>query len=245
MKFGPAPLDEARGAIMAHSHRVGERMIRKGSVLDEAALAALQAAGWQEVICARLEPGDVPEDLAAGRLAEPLVSPLLARTRAATGRVNLAAGAPGLLCIDRARIDRLNSIHASLTIGTLPDCSVVAAKDLVATIKIIPFAVPGAVLAEAEALARQGGSESGACGHRTARGEGKRNRQDHRSDRAACGAAWRHAAAGAAVRASGKRRGGGAGRADRRRRRPAAGGGRIGGGRPARRGTLGDRRRWG
>jgi molybdenum cofactor cytidylyltransferase len=158
MKFGPAPLDEARGAIMAHSHRVGERMIRKGSVLYEAALAALQAAGWQEVICARLEPGDVPEDLAAGRLAEPLVSPLLARTRAATGRVNLAAGAPGLLCIDRARIDRLNSIHASLTIGTLPDCSVVAAKDLVATIKIIPFAVPGAVLAEAEALARQGGS---------------------------------------------------------------------------------------
>jgi molybdenum cofactor cytidylyltransferase len=158
MKFGPAPLDEARGAIMAHSHRVGERMIRKGAVLDDAALTALRAAGWQEVICARLEPGDVPEDIAADRLAEPLVSPLLARTRAATGRVNLAAEAPGLLCIDGARIDRLNSIDESLTVGTLPDGSVVAAKDLVATIKVIPFAVPGAVLAEAEALARQGGS---------------------------------------------------------------------------------------
>ena len=36
MKFGPVPLEEARGAIMAHSQRVGERMIRKGSVLDEA-----------------------------------------------------------------------------------------------------------------------------------------------------------------------------------------------------------------
>ena len=91
MKFGPVPLEEARGAIMAHSQRVGERMIRKGSVLDEAALTALREADRKEVIVARLEPGDVPEDIAADRLAQPLVSPLLARTRAATGRVNLAA----------------------------------------------------------------------------------------------------------------------------------------------------------
>jgi molybdenum cofactor cytidylyltransferase len=40
-------------------------------------------------------------------------------------------------------IDRLNSIDEALTIGTLPDYAVVAPKDLVATIKIIPFAVPG------------------------------------------------------------------------------------------------------
>ena len=42
MKFGAVPLDEARGAIMAHSQRVGERMIRKGSLLDDAAIAALR-----------------------------------------------------------------------------------------------------------------------------------------------------------------------------------------------------------
>ena len=42
MKFGPTPLDEARGAIMAHSQRVGDRMIRKGAVLDDAAIAALR-----------------------------------------------------------------------------------------------------------------------------------------------------------------------------------------------------------
>ncbi len=156
MKFGPAPLDETRGAIMAHSQRVGERMIRKGSVLDEAAVAALREAGRNEVICARLEPGDVPEDIAADRLATPLVSPLLARSRAATGRVNLLAEVPGLLRIDIAKIDRLNGIDESLTIGTLPDYAVVSPKDLVATIKVIPFSVPGHVLAVAEALVRQG-----------------------------------------------------------------------------------------
>ena len=110
MKFGAVPLDEARGAIMAHSQRVGEKMIRKGSVLDEAALAALREAGRTEVICARLEPGDVPEDIAADRLATPLVSPLIARSRAATGRVNLAAEAPGLLRVD-ARKNRPAEHH--------------------------------------------------------------------------------------------------------------------------------------
>ncbi len=100
----------------------------------------------------------MPEDIAADRLATPLVSPLLARTRAATGRVNLAAEVPGLLRVDTAKIDRLNTIDESLTIGTLPDYAVVAPKDLVATVKIIPFSVPGNVLAVAEALVRQGGS---------------------------------------------------------------------------------------
>ena len=107
MKFGAVPLEEARGAIMAHSQRVGERMIRKGSVLDEDALNALREAGREEVIVARLEPGDVPEDIAADRLAQPLVSPLLARTRAATGRVNLAAEVPGLLRVDAAMINQM------------------------------------------------------------------------------------------------------------------------------------------
>ncbi len=158
MKFGHASLDEARGAIMAHSQRVGERMIRKGSLLDEAAIEALRAAGRTEVICARLEPGDVPEDIAADRLATPLVAPLIARSRAATGRVNLSAEVPGLLRVDVGQIDRLNSLDEAMTIGTLPDYAVVAPKDLIATIKIIPFAVAGTMLAVAETLLRQGPS---------------------------------------------------------------------------------------
>ena len=40
-------------------------------------------------------------------------------------------------------INRLNTIDESLTLGTLPDYAVVAPKDLVATVKIIPFSVPG------------------------------------------------------------------------------------------------------
>lgn len=157
MKFGPVALHDAKGAILAHSQLLGTKRLRKGSVLDDEAIALLREAGQTEVIAARLEPGDVPEDIAADRLVTPLISPLLARSRAATGRVNLVAEAPGLLRVDVARVNRMNAIDESLTLGTVPDYSVVAARDMVATIKIIPFSVPGTMLSVAEALARQGG----------------------------------------------------------------------------------------
>ena len=155
MIFGSLPLAEAKGTILAHSLRLPQRMLRKGFVLDEEALAALGEAGHPSVMAARLEPGDVPEDLAADRLANALLSPLLGRSRAATGRVNLHAEAPGLLRIAVAKVERLNRLDEALTLATLPDHSVVAPKELLATIKIIPFAVAGTTLAVAEALARQ------------------------------------------------------------------------------------------
>ena len=163
MKFGPVPLAEARGAILAHSHRLEGRMLRKGAVLDEPALDALRAAGLAEIIAARLEPGDVPEDIAADRLATKLLSPRLTRTRAATGRVNLAAETAGVLLVDGAKIDRLNGVDEALTIGTLADGAVVAKRDLVATVKIIPFAVPGTLVQVAETVAAHGGPALRLC----------------------------------------------------------------------------------
>ena len=125
MKFGPMPLDDARGGIMAHSQRVGDTMIRKGARLDEAAIGALRAAGRTDVICAMLEPGDVPEDIAADRLATPLVSPLIARSRAATGRVNLLAEDGsysvvfGVVCLLGVLAGLVLQVRAYLALGTL------------------------------------------------------------------------------------------------------------------------------
>ncbi|MBV9812654.1 MAG: 4-diphosphocytidyl-2C-methyl-D-erythritol kinase, partial [Acetobacteraceae bacterium] len=155
MIFGAIPLDQARGAVVAHTHRLGERIVRKGSVLDDAAIAALRAAGRDEVIGARFEEGDIAEDPSAARVAAALAAPNIVAGRAATGRVNLHAEARGLLLVDRATVDRINLIDPAVTLGTLPDASVVSARDMVATVKIIPFAVPGAALARVEAVARE------------------------------------------------------------------------------------------
>uniref|UniRef100_UPI001F299C53 molybdopterin-binding protein n=1 Tax=Falsiroseomonas oryziterrae TaxID=2911368 RepID=UPI001F299C53 len=153
MIFGPTPLDEARGAVLAHTLRLPGRVLKKGTVLDDAAIATLREAKHRDVIAARLEAGDVPEDEAADRIANLLMAPLVARSRASTGRVNLFAESAGLFTADAALIDRINAVDESVTVATLPDRSVVAAKEMVATIKIIPFAVPGAVLSVIEALA--------------------------------------------------------------------------------------------
>ncbi|MGK7869385.1 NTP transferase domain-containing protein [Falsiroseomonas sp. E2-1-a20] len=154
MNFGPTPLDEARGAILAHTVRLPGRVIKKGTVLDEAAITLLREAGRRDVITARLESGDVPEDEAADRIADALMAPLIARSRAATGRVNLFAESPGLFTLDAALIERINAVDESVTIATLPNHSVVDTKEMLATIKIIPFAVPGRVLAVVEAIAK-------------------------------------------------------------------------------------------
>ena len=154
MIFGPTSLDDAKGAILAHTMRLPGKVLKKGTVLEETALAALREAGKREVIAARLEAGDVPEDEAADRIANLLMAPLVARSRASTGRVNLFAESAGLFTVDAGLVDRINQVDESITIATLPNRSVVGAKEMLATIKVIPFAVPGAVLGVIEALAK-------------------------------------------------------------------------------------------
>ena len=156
MIFGPVATAAASGAVLAHTQRLPDRMVRKGTVLDDDALAALRAAGIDEVIAARLEPGDVDENAAAARLAAALLAPGLTATRAGTGRVNLLASVPGLFRVDAARLDALNAVDEALTAATLPDAAPVASGSMVATLKVIPFAVPEAALRRVEALAAEG-----------------------------------------------------------------------------------------
>ncbi len=155
MRFGPVPLAEAGGAILAHTHRLAGGMLRKGITLDAGALTALHSAGYASVVAARLDPGDVGEDEAARRLGDALFSPGLTPTAATTGRVNLAALQAGLLTVDTERLATLNAVDEALTVGTLAGFTPVTAGTLVATIKVIPFAAPGETLTRAEAIARE------------------------------------------------------------------------------------------
>ena len=154
MKFGPTLLQDARGAVLAHTIRLPGRALKKGTVLQEADIETLRGANIREVIAAIMEPGDVPEDEAAERLAVAMMAPLLAKSRAATGRVNILADAAGFLVLNTAVIERINALDESITIATLPNHMLVGAREMLATIKIIPFAVPGTVLAIAEAMLR-------------------------------------------------------------------------------------------
>src|SRR6266851_7907709 len=83
----------ALGAIAVHSIRKGDLVLKKGTRIGEAEAAALQAAGIDEIVVARIEPGDVPEDEAAADIAAAVAGEGVRVDRAFTGRANLFAEA--------------------------------------------------------------------------------------------------------------------------------------------------------
>ena len=154
MKFGQVPPRAAKGAIAAHSVRAGDHVIKKGCAIGDAEVAALERAGIKEIVAARLEPGDVGEDEAAAALAQAVAGQHVTIERAFTGRANLYAEAAGVLKLDRAGVDRLNEVDESVTFATLPEYRPVRAGEMIATVKIIPFAIAGDVHKKALAAAR-------------------------------------------------------------------------------------------
>ena len=108
MIFGETPLDQAEAAILAHSLRRDSIIFKKGRVLSAEDVARLAAAGVEQVVAARLEPGDGPEHEAAGALAAALTGDHLTASAAFTGRCNLLVQTRGLLLVDHANLDQLN-----------------------------------------------------------------------------------------------------------------------------------------
>ena len=148
MRFGKVQLDAAGGGILAHSLRRERMVFRKGQVLGPTELAALSQAGVESVTVALLDPGDVEENEAARRVAAALGGSGVAEGAPSTGRVNLFATQAGLLSFDPAAIDRVNAVSEDVTLATFPLLAPVEAGQMVATVKIIPFAVPETVLGD-------------------------------------------------------------------------------------------------
>jgi len=155
MKFGPVALTQAGGGIAVHSIRKGDLVLKKGTLIGPAEIAALAQAGITEIVVARIEPGDVSEDAAAAEIAAAVHGEGVRVDRAFTGRANLFAQNAGVLVVDKAGIDRLNEVDESITFATLPAYKPVVAGEMVATVKIIPFAVASAQRDAALAVARE------------------------------------------------------------------------------------------
>ena len=156
MKFGDTPIDEAAGAILAHSWRAGGINFAKGRVLSGDDVARLKAAGVAEIVAARLGADDVHEDLAAATVAKALAGEGIEITAPFTGRCNHFAREAGLAVIDQERIDALNELDESVTVATLPPFARVSPRQMVATVKIIPYGAPRAAMDRAVDVAKSG-----------------------------------------------------------------------------------------
>lgn len=147
MKFGPCPSPDAAGSILAHATPVGAERWTKGRLLSAGDCLTLQHTGIDSVIVARLDPGDIGEDAAAAALAAQITGPGAEARTAVTGRVNLHARTDGVFRVDTDAVNRLNAVSEAVTLATLPPFTVVEAGQMIATVKIIPFAVPSHTVA--------------------------------------------------------------------------------------------------
>jgi len=157
MKFGSFALDAAEGLILAHTVKADNIVLKKGHIVTRRDISALQAVGVKDIIGARLEPGDAIEDDAAARIAQLLVGKNVTVSAARTGRCNLIAAEAGVVLIDQTAVTAANLVSESVTIATLPDKHAAKAGQIVATVKIIPFAVNGEVMNRLQSVLAQGG----------------------------------------------------------------------------------------
>src|SRR6202167_81183 len=156
MKFGPASPADAIGGVTVHTLRQGSLVLKKGTTIGPAEVAALNRAGVAEIVVVRLEEGDVSEDVAAAGIARAVAGTGIHVERAFTRRANLFAGKAGVLVVDRAVVDRINGVDEAITFATLPAFKPVVENEMVATVKLIPFGVEAKLRDAAVAAASSG-----------------------------------------------------------------------------------------
>lgn len=145
MRFGPVPLSEAEGAILAHSVQLTDGRLRKGCLLGPKEIAQLRGAGRTEIIAARLDPADLHEDAAALAIAQALVpdpdAAGLDLRPVGTGRVNLHAQRAGVVEVLADRVNALNAVDPMLTLATVPRWQRLKPGEMAATVKVIAYGV--------------------------------------------------------------------------------------------------------
>ena len=158
MIFGEVLVDEAEGAILAHTVRTGSLTVKKGVKLSAAEVDALGRAGIKTLIAARIEAGDVMEDEVAEAIATRLAGAGVDVMGSANGRCNLHARVHGVVSIDKTTIDALNGSGDGVVTATVSPFETVEPGRTIATIKVIPYAVPKVRLDVLSGLAGDGGA---------------------------------------------------------------------------------------
>ena len=141
MIFGEFPPQQCKDSILAHTLKLPQKTIKKGSILSNTELELIEQANIEKIWVAKLEENDLHENEAATNLANALCNEQCVADVAFTGRVNLFSTISGIFCPNIDIINSFNRIDPAITLATLQSFTPVPANKMVATVKIIPFAV--------------------------------------------------------------------------------------------------------
>ncbi|MDM8519493.1 molybdopterin-binding protein [Anaerolineales bacterium HSG6] len=150
MDIRKLPLEKSIGHILIHNlvGKTGRRLLSKGHLLKSVDLPTLQASGQDTVYVAVLANDDIGENEAARQLGSIVCAESIRVTKATTGRVSLIAKKAGVFKVNIAGLLTLNEI-SGITLATLSNNTTVSVKKILATLKIIPYAIPQKTLRQA------------------------------------------------------------------------------------------------
>jgi molybdenum cofactor synthesis domain-containing protein len=124
---------------------------RKGHVVREEDIPLMLSMGKEHLYVWEVQAGMVHEEDAAIRMADAAVAGGITKGKPSEGKVALKAAHPGLLRVNAAKLEQLNSI-GEITVATLRDRTAVAEGQLLAGCKVTPLLIPEEQVAAAEAL---------------------------------------------------------------------------------------------
>jgi molybdopterin biosynthesis enzyme len=138
----------AVGLISRHniSDANGRKIIAKGRVLTPADIALLVQNDIHHITVVRLAPDDIDEHTAASLVAQRCVGIHTSAKPPHHGRADIVATIDGIVIVDVDALMRWHQIDG-VTIATRRTYDVVHPSQRIATIKILPFAVPASQLA--------------------------------------------------------------------------------------------------
>ena len=140
MKFETRNINECIGWQTAHSITLGAKRIKKASIITAKDIAFMLENDVSELQVFKLDATDVPENKAAALLAEHFSGENTQTEKSTRGRCNIIAAKDGLITIPNT-LKRANMIDEAITISTLSDKQPVKKGQLIATVKIIPYAL--------------------------------------------------------------------------------------------------------
>lgn len=156
MKFEERAVADSTGWSLAHSIMCGGHRLPKGTCLDADVIDLLLSHGIEAAACYRLDDGDLDEDAAAHKAATAICGDGLKVEDAGRGRANLIALSDGVFMPGGA-IDAVNRTDDAFSAASLRAFEAVTRGQLVATVKLVPYSLPAARVAD---LAKQAATAS-------------------------------------------------------------------------------------
>ncbi len=156
MKFGEKPITACLGDLLVYSVRIPNGKLPKGTRLTKTHIEKLRLMGIERLLVASLQKQDIDENLAAKLLSTAFYKKGFKLSVPATGRVNFIAEHLSISRLDIEKINKLNEIDEAITFATVLPDQLLTKGQMVATLKIIPYAVSKRSLDKAIKLIKGG-----------------------------------------------------------------------------------------